>query len=305
MLALLALTLSLSAGALKAFAQQAAENGTENAPLEPMTEAEKQWRSVEWEGAGTEAKLGDEARIKIPEGYMFTGRAGTQTLMKLYGNLLTQMEQGYIEPEDDSAAWFMVFEYEDSGHVKDDDKSDLDADALLKSFKDNDAAENAERSKMNLPALNTVGWLVPPYYNETTHNLEWALLLDSEGKKVVNFNIRLLGREGIMHVTVVTGAEEFEKIKDEVPALLAGFSFNPGRTYAEYREGDKTADYGLMALLGVGAVAAGAGILAKFGKVIFPAIGAAFVGLLAFVRRLFGIRKNKTDTEERISKMKE
>lgn len=298
---MLVLTLSLSAGALKAFAQQAAE-GTENTPLEPMTDAERQWRSIQWESAGTEAKLGGEAQVKIPEGYMFTGRAGSQTLMKLYGNLLTNMEQGYIEPEEENANWYMVFEYENSGHVKDDDKDDLDADALLKSFKESDVAENAERAKMGLPALNTVGWLVPPYYNENTHNLEWALLLESEGQKVVNFNIRLLGREGIMHVTVVTGADEFDKIKDKVPAVLSGFSFNPGRTYAEYQEGDKLADYGLMALLGVGATV---GILAKFGKVIFPAIGAVLVGILSFVRKLFGRgKKAKTDTEEQINKNK-
>ncbi len=298
------LALSLSTGVVKVFAQQAAEEGTENAPLEPMSDAEKQWRSVQWEGAGTDARLGDEAHVKVPDGYIFTGRTGTQTLMKLYGNLLTEMEQGYIEPEDENAKWFMVFEYESSGHVKDDEKSDLDADALLKSLKDSDEAENAERAKLGHPPLNTLGWLVPPYYNETTHNLEWALLLESQGEKVVNYNIRLLGREGIMHVTVVTGADEFDKIKDKVPAVLDGFAFNPGRTYAEYREGDKLADYGLMALLGVGALGVGATIFSKFGKVIFVGIAAAAAGAFSFVRRLFGRgKKAKTDTEDRINKL--
>lgn len=211
--------------------------------------------------------------------------------MKLYGNLLTEWEQGYIEPLDENEMWFLVFEYEDSGHVKDDEADDLDADAIMKSFKDSDEAANAERKSLGYPDLNTKGWLVPPYYNDETHNLEWALLLESGGEEVVNYNIRLLGREGIMHVTVVTGVEEFEDVRKQVPAILSGFAFNPGRTYAEYKEGDKLADYGLMALLGAGAAGAAIGIFSKFGKVIIAAIVAAGAGVLAFIRKLFGRNK--------------
>lgn len=290
-LMVLVLALSISAGGLKAFAQPADE-GTEEASQEPMSEAERQYRNIAWEGPGTDARLGSEAHIAIPEGYRFTGRQGTQTLMQLYGNLLTQWEQGYIEPEDENENWFVVFEYEESGHINDDEKGDLDADAIMESFKEGDKASNEERKGMSLPALNTVGWLVPPYYNDKTHNLEWALLLESEGQQNVNYNIRLLGREGTMHVTVVTGTEEFEDVRAKIPAMLEGFAFNPGRTYAEYQEGDKLADYGLMALLGVGAVGVAATVFSKFGKVIMVGVLAAFGGIVAFFRKLFG-KKDK------------
>ena len=66
-------------------------------------------------------------------------------------------------------------------------------------------------------------------------------------------------------------------MRAKIPALLAGFAFNPGRTYAEYKEGDKLADYGLMAMLGVGAVGVFATIFSKFGKVIFAGIAAAAI----------------------------
>ena len=289
MLMLLALALNIHMGGLSL--AQPADEGTEGGDQAAMSEAEKQWRSIDWKEAGTDAQLGTEAHIKIPEGYMFTGRKGTQTLMQLYGNLLTQWEQGYIEPVAEDENWFVVFEYENAGHVKDDEKGDLDADSIMETFKENDKGANEERKRMGMPALNTVGWLVPPYYSEQTHNLEWALLLESEGEQNVNYNIRLLGREGIMHVTVVTGTEEFEEVKTKIPALLEGFAFNPGRTYAEYQKGDKLADYGLMAMLGVGAVGA-IGIFGKFGKVIFAAIAAAAVGAISFVKKLFG-RKNQ------------
>ena len=289
MLLLLALALHVYIGG--AALAQPADEGTEGGDQAAMSEAEKQWRSIEWQEAGADAQLGSEAHIKIPEGYMFTGRQGTQTLMQLYGNLLTQWEQGYIEPEDENEGWFVVFEYEESGHIKDDEKSDLDADAVMESFKEGDKVSNEERKSMGLPALNTVGWLVPPYYNDKTHNLEWALLLESEGQQNVNYNVRLLGREGIMHVTVVTGTEEFEDVRAKIPAILESFAFNPGRTYAEYQEGDKLADYGLMAMLGVGA-AVGVGFFAKNIKLILAGIAAAGAGVIAFFKKLFG-RKNQ------------
>ncbi len=287
----LAAALAIFAGGLKAAAQPADE-GAEEPSQTAMSEAERLYNGIAWEGPGTDARLGAEAHIIIPEGYRFTGRQGSQTLMQLYGNLLTQLEQGYVEPEDENENWFVVFEYEETGHIKDDEKSDLDADAIMQSFKEGDKASNDERKNMGLPALNTVGWLVPPYYNDKTHNLEWALLLESEGQQNVNYNVRLLGREGTMHVTVVTGTEEFEDVRAKIPALLEGFAFNPGRTYAEYKEGDKLADYGLMALLGVGAVGVAATVFGKFGKVIFAGIAVALGGVVAFIRKLFG-RKDK------------
>ena len=285
MLLLLALALNVHIGG--AALAQPADEGTENGDQAAMSEAEKQYRSIKWQEAGADAQLGAEAHVKIPEGYVFTGRQGTQTLMQLYGNLLTQWEQGYIEPVAEDENWFVVFEYEDAGHVKDDEKEDLDADAIMENFKENDKSSNEKRKRMGMPALNTVGWLMSPYYNEQTHNLEWALLLESEGEQRVSYNIRLLGREGIMHVTVVTGAEEFEEVKAKIPALLEGFAFNPGRTYAEYQEGDKLADYGLIAMLGAGA-AVGVGFFAKNAKLIFAGIVAAALGVVSFVKKLFG-----------------
>ncbi len=286
---LLALALNVYIGG--AALAQPADEGTEGGGQAAASEAEKQWNSIQWQEAGADAKLGTEAHVKIPDGYVFTGRKGAQTLMQLYGNLLTNTEEGYIEPVAEDQNWFLVFEYEDTGHVKDDEKDELDAATILAEYKEGDKVENEERRKMGLPNLNTVDWLVPPAYNEKTNNLEWALLLESEGEQNVNYVVYLLGREGKMRVTVVTGTENFEQVKAQIPALLEGFAFNPGRTYAEYKEGDKLADYGLMGLMGL-AGAVGVGFFAKNAKLIFGAIAAAAVGVVSFFKKLFG-RKNQ------------
>ncbi|HEX7769105.1 MAG TPA: DUF2167 domain-containing protein, partial [Dokdonella sp.] len=71
---------------------------------------------------------------------------------------------------------------------------------------------------------------------------------------------------------------------------LDGFHFNPGETYAEYREGDRVAEYGLTALVAGGAVAIAAktGFLAKFWKLIVGGVVAGFAAL----GKLFGRRKS-------------
>jgi uncharacterized membrane-anchored protein len=75
---------------------------------------------------------------------------------------------------------------------------------------------------------------------------------------------------------------------------MTGLSFRPTQAYTEFREGDKTAEYGLSALIAGGAAAAvvksgaGKGLI----KIIFVAVAAAFAGIAAAViglfKRLFG-----------------
>ena len=81
--------------------------------------------SLDWKTEG-EGPLGSMATLKVPAGYRFTGGAGTIKLMEVYGNLTNGSELGYIAPLD--MGWFAVFEFQDCGYVKDDEKNKLDAD---------------------------------------------------------------------------------------------------------------------------------------------------------------------------------
>ena len=69
---------------------------------------------------------------------------------------------------------------------------------LIQHFK---SAENVIRNaERGWPELKIIGWQQVPRYNPTTNNLEWAIYGESEGKPVVNWNTRLLGRKGVMKV---------------------------------------------------------------------------------------------------------
>ena len=61
-----------------------------------------------------------------------------------------------------------------------------------------------------------------------------------------------------------------------------------GERYAEFRAGDRVAEYGLAALVlgGAAAVATKSGFLKAFGKLIVVGVMGVGAAVLAFVRRL-------------------
>jgi uncharacterized membrane-anchored protein len=156
-----------------------------------------------------------------------------------------------------------VFEFNDLGYVRDDEKDKLDASAILKSIQEGTTYANEERAKMGSAPIEVVGWEIPPSYNPQTHNLEWAIKAQSEGHGFVNYNVRLLGRKGVMSATLLVDPEEMAQTLPAFRGLLGDYTFTSGQRYAEYRAGDKVAQYGLAALV-VGGAAAGAAKLGLF-----------------------------------------
>ncbi len=218
------------------------------------------------------APLGTVAEIQLPEGYHFVGTDGLELFYQLTENMLGGDEVGVvIAPE----GWMLFFDFEDIGYVKDDEKNSLDADALMESMTDGQEAANSARRERGWDEMRVRGWVQPPHYDEKSHNLKWAFNLSSSSDDHqqiwINQNIRLLGRSGVMNVTLVGNPANFAAEETAADALLAdGFTYVAGERYAEFKEGDKIAKYGLAALVlgGAGAVAAKTGILAKFWKFI-------------------------------------
>jgi len=246
------------------------------------------YENVTWQKGPSVGQLGINAEVKIPEGYLFANARDTRTLMEATKNPISNSELGFIARADED--WFVVFEFDDDGYVKDDDKASLDADALLKSIKEGTQEANKERVRRGWPTLTTLGWETPPRYNETTHNLEWATRAESEGELVINHNTRLLGREGVMRVTLVTGPETLATTLPKFREMLAGFEFKEGHRYAQFRAGDRTAAYGLTGLI----VAGGAAAAVKTGafKWLWKVLVAAAVGISGLIKKLFSRNKS-------------
>jgi uncharacterized membrane-anchored protein len=247
---------------------------------------------IDWQDGPTVGKLGDLAEIKVPEGYRFAGADGTRKFLELTQNPPSGAELGVLIPErkenePPSGFWFVIFEFHEIGYVKDDDRDKLDANALLKELQTNTEQGNKERAKRGWPAYNIDGWYKPPFYDVSSKNLTWATrghsLDNGKDEKSVNYSVRILGRRGTMDVDLVLGPDIVSDVLPRFVQVLQGFSFHTGHSYAEFRAGDKVAEYGLAALVagGATAIAFKTGLLAKFWKLIV----AMFVALSALIKR--------------------
>lgn len=259
-------------------------------------------QKIVWITGPATGDLAEWASLKIPEGYSFAGKEWAGKIMEMTGNLATGTEVGVLVP--DSSSWFLLFMFDDCGYVADDEKSDLDADAILKTLKDNCLESNKERVKRSMDELFILDWKIPPQYEPQTHNLQWAYTLkDTSNLVSVNLNTRLLGRDGVMEVLLAANPDSLEAIRPTMASILTGFSFKAGRTYSEYRDGDKLAEYGLTALV----VGGGAALAAKTGmfKYIWKLLVVAVAGGAAFIKKIFAGRRDETKMPPELDQRKD
>jgi uncharacterized membrane-anchored protein len=201
--------------------------------------------------------------------------------------MLVPAEASVIAPD----SWGVIITFEEDGYVKDDDAAKIDYDDLLKEMKEGTKAASEQRRKSGYPAIDLVGWAAPPRYDAQAKKLYWAKELRFEGGEdnTLNYNVRILGRRGVLVLNAVAGMPQIAEIEKATPTILAAVDFNSGHRYADFNaSSDKVATYGIAGLI-AGGVLAKTGLLAKFGiifakfaKVII--IGA--VALFAIVRKL-------------------
>lgn len=248
----------------------------------------KALESLHWVKGPTSVDVPGKSKLVVPEGYVFIDRDDTSKYLELNQNIPSGNEV-MVAPK--GMEWTAYLSFSDDGYVKDDEK--IDADELLKAMQESDKAQNEARKRRGWPALHVVGWAVPPAYNSTSKQLEWATVLESEGRRNVNFSTKVLGRRGHTSVILVSGLDELGAARPELDKVLSGYSFNAGETYAEWVPGDKVAEYGLAALVlgGAAAIATKKGLWAVLAAFLIKGWKVALIGgaaIMAGARRFFG-----------------
>jgi uncharacterized membrane-anchored protein len=278
LMVLVALLLACSAGTLLAQEQQ------------EQQQARQALAALPWQIGPTTVKLGDRASLNVPDGYAFLGPAGSRSLNEILHNPPASVDAYTLAPK--TLAWIAFFSYEDIGYVRDDEK--LDPDAILQSYRQGTEAGNKERRARGWSELNVLGWSAKPEYDAQIKSLAWSILLQDAQTHadVVNYNTRLLGRHGVMDVVVVTPPSRLATSIDDFKGTLPGFQYASGESYADYRAGDRVAEYGLAALItgGALAVAAKKGLFTVIGGFLVAAwkfVLAGFVALGAWFKNLF------------------
>lgn len=242
------------------------------------------------------------ATINLPENFRYLDAASSQVLLSgLWGNPSAEtlgviVPRGFDPFADD--AWCVVVDFQEDGYVKDDDAEKIDYNDLLKEMKSDTRAASKARVKQGYPSIELVGWASSPRYDKSSHKFYWAkeLKFGDSDENTLNYNLRLLGRRGILVLNAVANMSQFADIEKATPEILAMVDFNEGHRYADYTPGaDKVASYGLAALV-AGGVAAKTGLF----KGILMAIIAmkkfaivAVIALIAGIQKLFSWRKNR------------
>jgi uncharacterized membrane-anchored protein len=180
-------------------------------------------------------------------------------------------------------SWGVVITYDKDGHVKDDDADGIDYGKLLKEMQEGLEESNAERKKQGYRAMTLIGWAETPHYDKASHKLYWAKELQSEGDAHhgLNYNIRVLGREGVLVLNAVASIEQLGQIRTEMQKVTSFTNFTAGNRYADFNGStDKVAEYGIAALV-AGGVAAKLGFFGKLFALLLVFKKLIIVGLAA------------------------
>jgi uncharacterized membrane-anchored protein len=229
------------------------------------------------------APLGSVARLAVPAGCIFLDANSARLFLETRGEPVTGREVGFLTGTNQH--WSALFIFDENGYVKDDEQDKLDADKLLESIKQGAAQGNKERQRNGNPPVEVVGWELPPKYDSAAHSLGWAIRGRCQGRPVVNYNTRLLGRKGVMEVILVVAPESLPETLPVFRKVLAGCAYQPGQTYAEYRPGDRVAKYGLGALVVSGAAAGARSALASATFVLGALVVGGAVAAAAFLKK--------------------
>ncbi|WP_207885058.1 DUF2167 domain-containing protein [Pseudomonas sp. 30_B] len=214
--------------------------------------------------------VGDNlATFDLPENFVFLDGKDSERVLEAWGNPpSSEPPLGMLMPAGVSpfepAAWAVTVQYEESGYVSDEDAGKIDYAEMLKEMQDDLREANPEREKQGFEAIQLIGWAAPPHYDAAEKKLYWAkeLKFGDSKEHTLNYNIRVLGRKGVLVLNFVAGMEQLPEIEQNVGKVLAMTEFNPGSRYVDFNPSmDKVAAYGLGALI-AGKVAAKAGLFA-------------------------------------------
>ena len=241
------------------------------------------------------------ATLHLGEKYHYLDVAETNRLLTEWGNPPDEETQGAILAADvdpmTDGAWAVFLTYIDEGHVDDSDAAKIDYDDMFKDMKEGAEDSNSERKKAGYTPLHLIKWAEPPRYDAATKKLYWAKEIDFEGSDVhtLNYDVRVLGREGVLSMEAVASIDQLEMIRGEMRPLLDAAEFNTGHRYAEFNKStDRMAEYGLGALIATG-VAAKLGLFAKLGALLLAFKKFLILGVVAaggLFARLFGKKKD-------------
>ena len=246
------------------------------------------------------------ATLAVGDGFRFLAAKDAQRVLEeAWGNPPDDTVLGMLVPDADGLgsehSWAVIVTYSDDGYISDEDAKEIDYTEVLEQMQADTESVNAERTDAGYPAMHLRGWAQPPRYDAAAKRMHWAqeLAVEGDDSNTLNYDIRVLGREGHLSLNAVAEMDDLARVKAGMEKVLPMATFNAGHRYADYKEGDRTAAYGLAALV-AGGVAAKGGLFAKIGLLLLGLKKFLVIGLIAIalgfkkIVGLFGKKKAGT-----------
>ena len=237
------------------------------------------------------------ATLSLPDDFRYLSPDdATTVLVKIWGNPPGQKTLGMIVPAGlnvlSPSAWVVVITYDNDGYVKDSDAGKIDYTSLLHQMQAASRKASKARVEQHYPSMELIGWAAPPVYDKDTHKMYWAkeIRFGDSPENTLNYNIRVLGRRGVLILNAVAPMDIFPQIQQQTADIVKMVDFTDGNRYTDFNHStDKVAAYGLAAL-----VLGGIAVKAGFFKILLVGLLAAkkfiILGLLAaasLLRRFF------------------
>ena len=194
-------------------------------------------------------------------------------------------------------SWGIVITYTEDGYVSDSDADGINYDELMEDMRKTLTDANKERQKQGHQTIELVGWAAKPYYDKDSHKLYWAkeLAFGGENEHTLNYNIRVLGRKGVLVLNAVSAVSQLATVEKEMQQVLSFTDFNAGFRYGDYdSKTDKAAAYGIAALV-AGGFAAKAGMFTKLFAILLAAKKVILAGIIALGALITKYFKNKKE----------
>ena len=248
--------------------------------------------------------LGDHlAQLNVPDEFTYVGPDDAAKILLLWGNPPTKEKPlGLLFPAGVRAetenGWAVLIKWSEDGYVKDDDAGKIDYQDLMKKMQKDTEAGSKERVKNGYSSVKLIGWAAPPRYDPAAHKLYWAKEIEFGGnpEHTLNYDIRILGRRGVLVMSVIADTGSLKMVETMAPQLLSMVEFTEGNRYTDFNpDKDKYAAYGLAALV-AGGVAAKAGLFKGLLVALLAAKKFIIIGviaLVAFMKKLVSGRKDK------------
>ncbi len=245
---------------------------------------------------------GGVAKVSVPAKFSYINPADSATILtKLWNNPSAGGTLGMIVPAGFDplrpGGWASVISFVEDGYVKDDDAAKIDYTSLLHDMQAATAEASKTREQQGFARIALAGWAEPPRYDAASHKLYWAKdLIFGQGDHELNYDIRMLGRRGVLVVNVVASIQQLADVKAAAPTIISMVNFQDGHRYTDFTQStDKVATYGIAALV-AGGIAAKVGLFKGLWVLLLALKKFILIGIVAiigFFKKLFARRKNE------------